>query len=102
VSKRKSVDDRLTARIWAATIHLAMLKGIRTSFRSFDLDLAFMLHEANIMRAMLLIACKQANIDVDELRACVQETYDLKLTKVARKSFDMARHRLVIANRETP
>ena len=93
--KRKFVDDRQTAQIWARMIWLAMREGIKTGYHNFDLDLAFAVNEANIMRIMLLIACKQADIEIDELRACVQEIIEAKITKKARASFEVQRQRIV-------
>ena len=93
-SKRKSVDDRETAQIWACTICLAMREGIKTDYRGFDFDLAFAMNEANIMRIMLLVACKQADIEIDELRACIQEVIEAKITKKARAPFEVQRQRI--------
>ena len=92
--KPKPIDDRETAKVWAGMIWLAMREGIKTGYHNFDLDLAFAMNEANIMRIMLLIACKQADIEIDELRACVQEGIEAKITKKARASFEVQRQRI--------
>ena len=87
-------DDRETAQIWATMIHIAMQSCLRTSYRGFDLDLAFVVNEANIMRCMLLIACKQADIDIEELRSAVQPVVEKDITKLARKAFSEKRKQL--------
>jgi hypothetical protein len=88
-------DDRLTARIWATTINVALGHCIRTNYRGFDLDLAFVINEANALHLAAKIACQEAEIDFDELLDCMRDLLDKQSTKLARVFFERERRRLV-------
>jgi len=86
-------DGRDTARFWTSFIYIALHRGIKTNYRGADLDLAFLIHEANAMRIVAQVACKQAELDFDELLGHARRTLEKGITKVAGRTFEKHRRR---------
>jgi hypothetical protein len=86
-------DGRDTARIWLSFIYVALHHGIKTDHRGADMDLAFMIHEANAMRIVAQAACESAGLDFDELLGSVRHALAQRTTKVARTYFEKERRR---------
>lgn len=90
-------DDREVARIWTGYIDIAMRYFLKTDHRGADLDLGFIINEAHILRAMMLIACKDAGYsedDISNLRKEVSESFDGMMTKKAKAYFHKKRKRI--------
>ena len=86
-------DGRDVGRIWTSFIYIALHQGIKTDHRGADLDLAFLIHEANAMRIVARAACLKANISYDELLEMARSALAKRATKVARKAFEKKRQR---------